>query len=198
MSWLSNLLHPGGAYDAASQANKQGYEQGQGMRQPYMQQGQEAGGDIMEMLKKLMNPGQLQNEWSQGYETSPLAKQGMAQAQSSGLDAASAMGLGGSSAALNNIQNQASNIGMQDKQNYMKDMMDKYMQALGLGENIYGQGASMASQGASAADQYGQNEAGLGFGKYNAGPNMLAGGAGGLMKLLEHFMDMKNRNPAGV
>ena len=188
MSWFSNLIHPGGAYDQASSANKQGYEEGQGMRQPYLQQGQEAGGDIMEMLKKLMNPGALQDEWSKGYNTSDTAKQGMAQAQSNGLDAASAMGLGGSSAALNNIQNQTSQIGAQDKQQYMKDLMEKYMGAMGLGNSIYGQGANTANQGANSAQQFGENQAGINYNQQNAGAglfgSMLGGGAGLLGNVL--------------
>ena len=189
-------MHPGGAYNAASNANKQGYEEGKGLRQPYMQQGTEAGGDLMEMLKKLMNPGALQDEWSQGYDTSASAKQDMNQAQSAGMDAASSMGLGGSNAALGNIQSQASDIGQKDKQKYMEDMMQKYMQAMGLGQGIYNTGAGMASQGAGAAQQFGENQAGLNFGKYNAGPNMLTGGAGGIMKMLEEYFNNKNRNPA--
>jgi hypothetical protein len=183
MSWFTDFMHPGQAYGRAANANQQGYEQGQGMRQPFIEQGQQAGGDIMSMLQKLMNPGALQDEWSKGYNESDYAKQGQAQAQANGLDAASAMGLGGSSAALSNIQNQTSAIGQQDKQQYMQDMMQKYMAAMGLGSNIYGQGANMSAQGANAAGQFGNEQAGYLGNKAAAGGNMfgnIMGGAAGL------------------
>ena len=179
MSWLTDFFHPGQAYGKAAEANKQGYEQGQAMRQPFIQQGQEAGNGLMDMYNNMMDPGALQNEWAQGYETSPYAQQMMGQAQSSGMDAASQMGLMGSSAALNNIQNQSSNIMQGDRQNYMNDMMQKYMSAMGLGENMYGQGANMAGQGANAAGQFGQQQAGYLGNQAAAGGNMLGNMLGG-------------------
>ena len=188
MSWFSDFMHPGQAYGQAAETNKQGYEEGKGLRQPYIDQGGQAGGDIMQMLHKLMNPGALQDEWSQGYNTSDTAKQGMADAQSNGMDAASSMGLGGSSAALSNIQNTTSQIGAQYKQQYMKDMMEKYMSAMGLGNSIYGQGANTANQGANSAQQFGENQAGINYNQQNAGAglfgSMLGGGAGLLGNVL--------------
>ena len=76
-----------------------------------------------------------------------------------------------------------------DRQNYMKDLMEKYMAGAGIGQNIYGTGAGMASGGANAASQFGQDQAGLEFGKYNAGPNMITGAAGAFTKFLENMMN---------
>ncbi len=196
MSWLSNLFHPGGAYDTASSASKQGYEEGKGLREPYINKGGEAGNDLMEQLKKLFDPGGLQDEWSNNYETSASGKQDQANAQSNGLDAASAMGLGGSSAALNNIQNRTSDIGQKDKQQYMKDLMEKYMAGIGLGTNIFNTGAATANAGASSAEGQGDTQGGLNFGKYNSGPNMITGGLGAIMKFIEAMN--KNSNPGGA
>lgn len=186
MSWLSNLLHPGRAYDAAQQAEQGYYNQAQGMRQPFIDTGMKGGQSLQDMLSKLMNPGQLQDEWSQGYETSPYAKQLQQQAQTGGLDAASAMGLGGSSAALSNIQKGSADIMQKDRQQYMDDMMKKYLSAMGIGESLYGTGANMASQGAQGAQQMGQDAAQMEFGKKQAGSNtlmklmsMIAGMSGG-------------------
>lgn len=188
MSWLSQLFHPGGAYDTASKSSKEGYEEGKGLRQPYIDNGGEAGNDLMEQLKKLFNPGGLQDEWSNNYETSASGKQDQANAQANGLDAASSMGLGGSSAALNNIQNRTSDIGQKDKQQYMKDLMEKYMAGIGLGKDIYNTGATTANAGADSATQQGDTQGGLNFGKYNSGPNMLTGGMGAIMKAIEAYL----------
>ena len=189
MSWLSNLFNPGGGYNKAEQQLGDYYNQGQQKLDPYNQNGMESGNQLMEFLKKLSNPGELQNEWSQGYETSPYAQQAMGQAKESGLDAASSMGLMGSSSALNNIQNQSSNIMQKDRQQYMDDLMQKYMSGIGLGENMYGAGANAANQQSQNANKFGENMAGLEFGKYNAGPNMITGGIGAIMKFIESMMN---------
>ena len=176
-------MHPEDAYKKAEEANQKGYDESKAIRQPWINQGQEAGGDLMAMLKKFMNPGQLENEWSQGYETSPYAKQLQSQAQSGGMDAASAMGLGGSSAALNNIQQTSGNIMQGDRQNYMNDLMQKYMQAMGIGQNMYGTGAGMAGQGAQGAQQFGQDQSGLEYNKNAAQGNMFGNMVGGAAAL---------------
>lgn len=173
MSWLSEFLHPGNAYDKARQAEEQYYQEAQGYRQPYMEQGQKAGGTLQEMLNKLSNPQELQNEWIKGYETSPYAKQLQEQAQTGGLDAASAMGLGGSSAALSNIQKGSSDIMQKDRDNYLNNIMQKYLAGMGLGESLYGTGANMAGQAAQGAQSMGQDVAGLEYGKNASGRNML-------------------------
>lgn len=179
MSWLSDLFHPGQAYGHAEDVNQQGYNEGKGLRQPYIDQGGKAGESLQEMLDKLMHPEKLQDEWSNNYETSASAKQDQANAQANGTDAASAMGLGGSSAALNNIQNRTSDIGQKDKQQYMKDLMEKYMSAIGIGKDVYNTGAATANAGAGAAQQFGENQAGLDYGKHNSGSGLLGGILGG-------------------
>ena len=99
MSWFSQWLHPGGAYKGAQEQSEKYYNESKGYRQPYIEQGQNAYQQLQDQINKLTNPAALQDEWSKGYETSPYAKQLQAEAQTGGLDAASAMGLGGSSAA---------------------------------------------------------------------------------------------------
>lgn len=185
MSWLDDLFNPGKKYSAAQDQMSNYFNQAQSGLQPYNQMGQQAGGNLQEMMQKFMNPGELQNEWSQGYETSPYAQQLMGQAKESGLDAASSMGLMGSSAALNNIQNQSGNIMQSDRQNYMNDLMQKYMQGMGIGQNMYNQGGNAANQMGQNAMNMGQNMGGLEYGKQGAGSDYLMrmlGGLGGFGK----------------
>lgn len=173
MSWLSDLLHPGRAYGRANAASNNYYNAAQNQIAPYAQGGMAANDKLNQLLSSLSNPGELQNQWSSGYEESPYARQLEQSSLDRGLNAASAMGLGGSSAALNNIQETGSNIMNQDRQNYMNDLMQKYLSGVGIAQNQFGTGASAANQfGANAMNQ-GSNAAGLSFGQSNAGPNML-------------------------
>lgn len=183
MSFFSDLFHPGRAYDKASNKLDQYYAKANEFNQPYVNRGNEAGGDLMSMLQKLMNPGALQNEWSKGYEESPYAKQLEGHAQNAGLDAASSMGLGGSSAALSNIETDKSNIMNQDRQQYMKDLMEKFMQSIGIGKDIYGQGANAANTQSQNAMNQGANQSQLKYNSEAAGPNMFSGILSGLTGL---------------
>lgn len=173
MSWLSQFLNPGNAYKQAGQQEQQGYNEAQGIRQPYMNFGQQGGNALMDFMNKLQNPGQLQDEWSKGYEESPYAKQLQNENQAQGMDAASAMGLNGSSAALSNIQKGSGDIMQKDRQNYMNDMMQKYMAGIGIGGNLFGTGASMAGQAAQGAQTHGENQGQYSFGQNSAGGNQL-------------------------
>jgi len=188
MSWFSEFFHPGNAYKNAANTSQQYYNQAQQGLQPYNQNGQQAGGDLMSMLQQLMNPEELQNKWASGYEESPYAKQLQNQAQSSGLDAASQMGLMGSNAALSNIEGQGANIMQGDRQNYMNDLMTKLQAGMGLGENIYGQGASAAGQMGQNAMTQGSNMANLKFNQENAGPAMLGKMGSGALQMLMQYL----------
>jgi hypothetical protein len=172
MGWFDDFLHPERAYQKAQDTSSQYFDQAQAGLNPYNQMGQQAGGSLQEMMQKFMNPGQLENEWSQGYEMSPYAQQQMGLSKQSGLDAASSMGLMGSSAAVNNIQNQAGNIMQQDREKYMKDLMEKYMAGMGIGQNMYSQGGSAAGQMSQNAMNQGSNMAGMEYNKNAAGGNM--------------------------
>lgn len=193
MSWLSNLLHPGGGYDKAKHATQNYYNQAQDQLNPYNQNGVSAQQQLMEYLKNLSDPSKLQDEWGKNYTESEHAKNLEQGAMDRGLNTAGSMGLMGSSAALNNIQDESTDIMNKDKQQYMDDLMKKYMAAIGLGSDISHTGASAAGQQSTNAMNQGTTEANLNFGKYNSGPNMITGGIGALMKFLESM-----NNPGGA
>lgn len=184
MSWFSDFFHPEKAYQGAQQERENYYNQGQANQQPYNQMGQEAGNYLKNIMDKFGDPAKLQDEWAKGYETSPYAKQMMGQAQESGLGAASQMGLMGSSSALNNIQNQASTIMQGDRQNYMNDLMQKYMAGAGIGQGMYGTGAGAAGQMNQNAQAMGQDSAQNRYNQMSAGGNMFGNMLGGGMGLL--------------
>lgn len=180
MSWLSSFLNPGKGYEKGQEKLDQYYQQAQGQLQPYSKQGQAQYGNLNNYIQSLMNPEQLQNKWASGYEESPQAKQAQMMAQNHGLDAASSLGLNGSSPALGAIQAGKTQIGLNDRQNYLDNLMQKYMQGAGLSQGIYGQGANAASGMSNNAMQMGQNSAQMAYNQQNAGGNMMSGliGAG--------------------
>lgn len=180
MSMFSDFLHPDRGYQKGQEQLDKYYQQGQGYLQPYNQQGQEQYGNLTDYIKQLMNPQLLQDNWAKGYQESEAAKNAEGMAQEHGLNAAGSMGLMGSNAALNAIQHGTSQIGMEDRQNYLNDLMQKYMAGAGLSQGIYGQGANAAGQMGQNANQMGQNSAQMAYGQQNSRGNMFGGllGAG--------------------
>ncbi len=172
MGWLSSFLHPEKGYDKAQGQLDKYYGQAQGYQQPYNQAGFGQAGNLQNYINSLMDPQALQDKWSKGYQTSEAAKNTMGLAQQHGLDAASSMGLMGSSPALNVIQAGTSAIGAEDKQNYLNDLMQKYMQGAGLSQGMYNTGANAAGGMGQNAMNMGQNSAQMQYGKENAPGNL--------------------------
>ena len=184
MSWLSSFLHPEKSYDKAQQELQKYYNQGQGYLDPYNQNGQQTYGKYSGAMDKLLNPTALQDEWTKNYQESELAKQNEAMATQQGLGAASSMGLMGSSPAIQAIQSGTAGIVAKDRQQYLDDLMQKYMTGIGIGQDIYGKGAAAAGQQSTNAMNQGKNSADLEFNKNNAQGDLfgkLLGGATGLI-----------------
>jgi hypothetical protein len=171
------------AEDVLSQYLQQAQQESQQARQqlnPYIDRGNQAGGQLSSALSQLLDPASLQAEWMKSYQTSPYAQNLLGQSREQGLDAASSMGLLGSSAALQNIENTGGQIVAGDQQQYLNNLMQKYMAGLGLGENLYGTGYGAASTGVGAAEsdanrllQGGNIMSGLEYGKDMAAPSAL-------------------------
>jgi len=187
---LGSFLHPEDAYKHAQKAAQHGYNEAQGYQQPYYQHGLDQYDRLNSAENKLLDPAALQSEWSKGYETSPYAQQLLGMNQQQGLDSASSMGLMGSSAAMGNIQQGAGNIVQKDRQQYLDDLMKKYMGGIGLGEDMYNTGAQAGGSMADRAMNQGINMGNLKYGEYAApgklfenlfrtGAGFAAGGAGG-------------------
>jgi hypothetical protein len=172
MSWLSSFLHPEESYDKAQKELDKYYQQAQGNLTPYNQNGLQTYGKYSGAMDKLLNPMSLQDEWSKGYKESDLAKQNEATASQSGLNAAQQMGLMGSQPAMNAIQSGTSGIVARDRQQYLDDLMQKYMAGIGIGSDIYGKGASAANSMSQNAMNMGQNSAQMQFNKNNAQGDM--------------------------
>lgn len=171
---ISSFFHPEEGYQKAGEQLQQYYRDAQGNLQPYNQNGMDQYGRLNTQANALGNPVDLQNQWAQSYQESPYAKQMEGQAKEAGLGAASSMGLMGSSAALNNLQQSSHDIMQSDRQQYMNDLMNKYMASVGIGQNLYGTGANAAGQMGQNAMNQGTNMAEVQYGKTNA-PGQLFG-----------------------
>jgi hypothetical protein len=182
MSWLSSWMHPERGYQAAQDQLSNYYNQAQGYLNPYNQHGNQQYSNLNQYIMSLMDPQALQDKWSSGWKESEAAKQLEGLASQHGLNAASSMGLMGSTPALQAIQAGTSGIAAQDRQNYLNDLMQKYMSGAGLSQNIYGIGANAAGQMGNNAMNQGQNMAGLEFNKTNAPGSLFGGIMGGIGK----------------
>lgn len=185
MSWLSSFLHPERGYKNAQNDLNNYYQQQQNYLNPYNQNGQTQYQTLQDIIKNLSDPTELNKKWIESYNESPQAIQNEKIAQEHGLNAATAMGLGGSNTALNAIQQGTTQIGLNDRQNYLNDMMNKYKEAAGLATGVYNTGANAAGQQSNNAGQMGQNTAGITFGATNA-PGEKFGEIGG--KALETIL----------
>jgi hypothetical protein len=174
MSWFSDLFHPQKPYQAGQEQLDKYYGQSQGYLNPYNQNGVNQGKTLQDMIDALKDPQALQDKWAKGYKESEAAKNMEGLAQQHGLDAASSMGIMGSSPALSAIQAGTSAIGAQDRQNYLNDLMEKYKTGISTAQGVYNTGAGAAGQQSNNANTMGQNSAGRAFGEANAGPSMLS------------------------
>ncbi len=179
MSFWDNF-DPQNPYKKAEEASQKGYDEAQAFQQPITDQGQEQYDPLNQARENLMDPATLQNKWADDYSTTPYAQQQLKENQAQGMDAASAMGLQGSSAALQNVQTGAGNIMQKDRQQYMNDLMQKYLSGIGIGENLYGVGATAAGQQANRAQQQSEEMAKLEAGKAMAIPSAI-GKVGGMV-----------------
>ncbi len=168
MSWLSKFLHPEKSYEKGQEQLDKYFQQAQGGLQPYSQNGLDAYSKYSGAMDKLLNPGGLQDEWARNYKESDAAKQNEAMANERGMNAAQQMGLSGSSPAIQAIQSGTTGIAANDRQNYMNDLLQKYMAGIGIGQNIYGTGANTANAMSQNAMNMGNNSAQMAFNQNNA------------------------------
>lgn len=165
---LESFLNPSRGYDQAGKELQKGWGEAKGFEMPFLNNGLDQTNRLNSAENNLLNPGAMQNQWAKGYEMSPYAQQLQQQAKSAGLDAASSQGLLGSSASINNIQQGASNIMQKDRQQYMNDLMQKYMAGIGIGQNMYGTGANMGGMMGGQALDVGSGMGSMAFGANKA------------------------------
>lgn len=187
-NWMGN--------NAAEKKYKEAWKKAQQYLQPYADFGKAQGQNLTDAAGNLLDPEALQNKWATGYTESPYAKQTASHAAASGLESASQQGLLGSSAALNNVQSSSSNIMNADRQQYLNDLMQKYMTGIQTSQNLYNTGATASNQLAGFGMKTGDNLAQTGYNKWAGtgqafsdlmGQYYGRGGGGGLPTTPQNF-----------
>jgi hypothetical protein len=169
-----SFLDPGRSYEKAGQESEKYYNQAQQHIQPYATWGHGAANPLFGAMEQLLNPSALHNQWMNDYQMSDAAKFAKERAGNEGLWAANAMGMGGSTPALNAIQAGTSRIGAEDQQNYLNQLLQKYLSGANIAQGIYSQGANAAGQLGQNALQQGQNMAQMKYGQ-EAAPGQMFG-----------------------
>lgn len=149
MAFLDFLFDPGKPYRRAQDQYKQGLEEAQKYYEPYLEHGQESGQSLADLMSRLQNPQQFEQELMSGYSLSPMAQDKLARNLQEGQDIAGSLGLGGSSAALQDIYQGAGRIQNEDEQAYRNRLMQDYLTSIGIGQQFYGTGAQTASNAAN-------------------------------------------------
>lgn len=165
---VDSFINPQKGYEKGQEELDKYFQQGQDYLQPYNQFGQNAHADYSGAMKRLLNPETLQNDWIKSYTESEAAKNAARMAQENGLDAASSLGLNGSNTALNAIQGGTTQIGLNDRQNYLDNLMQKYLAGANIAGNIFNTGATTANEMGKNALNMGNNSAQMAFGAQNA------------------------------
>ncbi len=185
-----SFFNPDKPYAGAEDQMRKYWQQAMGFMTPYNEAGKNQIGRLTGAEDALFDPAKLQSQWASGYETSPQALDLMRRSKELGNQEASSMGLSGSSSALENIQRTGSSIVSQDRQQYMNDLMQKYLSAIGIGQNMFNTGAGMGANLGQGALNTGRDMSGLEYGRLaapgermgqliGAGAAMYGGGAGG-------------------
>jgi hypothetical protein len=192
MAGISGILqglfgNSGAGYEEAANQMQKNLQQGANYLAPYRNAGEQAIPQLQQWMQQFQNPQEFLSNVFSKYETSPFAKNQMAQAQRGANNAASAGGLLGSTAHMREAGNIANQVTSQDMQQYLNNF-------LGVGNN-YGQGLNSLFQGGlsaanSTAGLFGQNARGLGElyggaanGKESDSNDMMAG----FMKVLPYL-----------
>lgn len=168
-----SFFNPGSGYEAAKKEFQKYFNQGIGYQSPYQQAGLNQQNILTGAENNLLDPSKMLANWINNYKESPTAQKATQNATESGLDAASAMGLSGSSTAVNNIQNSASDIMNKDESTYISNLMKQYMSGVGIGENIYGKGANAAQRMGYESMKEGEDMGKAAFGEENSKGQLL-------------------------
>ena len=142
-SALADLFSSGKPYQAGSQAASQEFNQARSDMMPFIQSGQNAINPLTTAANSLLNPAQLRQQWLNSYQESPEAKYEENMATQEGLNSAASQGLLGSTAGEQAIQQGTGLINLQDQQNYLQDLMNKYMGGVNTMRGMYSTGANL-------------------------------------------------------
>lgn len=127
-------------YTEGFNATKPYFENAKAGQNPFVKQGQEAGGNYNNWLGKMSNPQDFINNTMNNYQESPWAKYLQNASNRAGTNAASAEGTIGSTPFAQQQQQNAASISSGDMQNWLKNVLGVNTEYGGGLQNQVGQG----------------------------------------------------------
>lgn len=129
----------GKPYDKAMEQYQKYMQMGQGVQQPYLDAGKEGLGNYQDWLKGQKDPSGFINNLMGNYQESPYAHMLQQQAMNAGNNSASASGMMGSSALMQQQMQNAGQIASGDMNQWLQNVLGINTQ--------YGQGENNLMQG---------------------------------------------------
>jgi hypothetical protein len=113
----------GKPYDKAMEQYQKYMQMGQGVQQPYLDAGKEGLGNYQDWLKGMKDPTQFINGLMGNYQESPYAHMLQQQAMNAGNNSASASGMMGSSALMQQQMQNAGQIASGDMNSWLQNVL---------------------------------------------------------------------------
>lgn len=178
----------GKPYDKAMEQYQKYMQMGQGVQQPYLDAGKGAIGDYQKWLEGQKDPSKFINGLMGDYQESPYAHMLQQQAMNAGNNSASASGMMGSSALMQQQMQNAGQIASGDMNSWLQNVLGINSQ-YGQGQNSLMTGGQGAAN--SLTDMYNQMGGKMGeasYGKEAGKKNDLWNTIGGGLSMLGSFL----------
>lgn len=175
--------NPGDAYKKSMEQYKKYFDKAAGYQEPFYESGKNALPGFEEWLGGMKDPSDFINQLMGNYEESPYAKYLQEQAMRAGNNFGSASGLTGSTALLQQMQENAGGIASKDQQDWLKNVLginETYGSGL---NNLIGKGMESGNNLSSLYSKLGELMGDSAFGKElgrQKKNNSLWSGLGGL------------------
>jgi hypothetical protein len=174
----------GKPYDQAMQQYQQWANQAQGVNQPYLDAGTGAIGAYQNWLQGQQDPSKFINNLMGQYQQSPYTSYLQQQAQNAGINAGSANGTAGSTALMQQMQQNAGNIAQQGMDSWLQNVLGINSQYGQGQQNLMNGGQNAANSLTNMYNNMGQQMGQAAYGK-EAGKKQdfwnTIGGIGGII-----------------
>lgn len=178
----------GKPYDKAMEQYQKYMQMGQGVQQPYLDAGKQGLGNYQEWLDKQKDPSGFINGLMGNYQESPYAHMLQQQAMNAGNNSASASGMMGSSALMQQQMQNAGQIASGDMNSWLQNVLGINSQ-YGEGQKDLKNGGQSAAN--SLTDMYNQMGGKMGdaaYGKEAGKKNDFWNTIGGGLSMLGSFL----------
>ena len=177
-------------YKNAMKEYERGANQAAGYQNPFFQAGTGALGDFQNYLKGMKDPSEFLNNLMKNYKESDYTKNLQNESERSGINAASASGLTGSTPFLKQQQKNAGEIAQGGMNDWLKQALGINSEYGGGLEKLIGGGQQAGNKLSDIFSQLGENKAGGAYGSDMSKNKQMQDFFSGLMSLFGSFAGM--------